>query len=44
MSRVYCAVEGGGTTWVTAIALETPENIIERAEVSTLLYHLKKKL
>jgi len=30
------AVEGGGTTWVAAIAVDSPENIIERMEFPTV--------
>ena len=30
----YCAVEGGGTTWVAAISVGNPDNITERVEVS----------
>jgi|UniRef100_A0A7S4LHB7 fructokinase len=32
---LLAAVEGGGTTWVAAIAKDHPENIIERAEWPT---------
>ena len=39
MSNLFCAIEGGGTTWVVAIASGSPENIIERAEV-----HLAKQI
>lgn len=29
------AVEGGGTTWVVAIAIDRPDNVVERAEFPT---------
>jgi len=32
----FAAVEGGGTTWVVAIAQDKPENIIERAVFDTV--------
>ena len=32
---VLAAVEGGGTTYVVAIAKDRPENIIERASFPT---------
>lgn len=32
---LLAAVEGGGTTWVVAIARDRPENVIERAEFPT---------
>lgn len=31
----YAAVEGGGTTWVSAICEDTPDNIIESIEIET---------
>jgi len=31
----FVAIEGGGTTWVCAIAIDTPDNIIERIEFET---------
>lgn len=31
----FAAVEGGGTSWLVAIAVNTPENIIERHRVHT---------
>lgn len=34
-SRRFAAVEGGGTTWVVAIAQDKPDNIIERAVFET---------
>lgn len=35
MPTVYAAVEGGGTTFVVAIAHDDPSNIVERAEFKT---------
>lgn len=35
MSVRYAAVEGGGTTFVCAIAVGSPENIVERASFPT---------
>eukprot|EP01041_Mallomonas_annulata_P006034 gene6034-12163_t len=32
---IYAAIEGGGTTWVVAIAKDRPDNIIEREEFAT---------
>ena len=32
---VYAAVEGGGTTFRAAIAEDTPDNILDRAEFET---------
>lgn len=32
----FAAIEGGGTTWVCAIAVDKPDNFVERAEFSTL--------
>ena len=35
MPTVYAALEGGGTTFVVAIAHDDPTNIVERAEFKT---------
>ena len=35
MPTVYAACEGGGTTFVVAIAHDDPTNIVERAEFKT---------
>ena len=34
-STLLAAVEGGGTTWVVAIARGVPSNVIEREEFPT---------
>ena len=31
----YAAVEGGGTSWVVAIAVDDPTNVVERADFPT---------
>ena len=35
MPTVYAACEGGGTTFVVAIAHDDPTNVVERAEFKT---------